>query len=473
MDAVAASLPTTLDWANTAEPPTLEALRGRVVLLYFWCFDSANCRIALDEVHRLGSRFTDGLAVLGVHVPRYAHQQAGEIVSQAANRFGLTYPVANDVEYILWRRFGLRAWPSAVLLDVEGRPVATFTGEGCGAEIARRITILLDEAVRRDLRVFEAAVPLLASAPRLPLAFPTRVLATDSHLYIADTGHHRVIEATHSGRILRQFGSGEAALRDGRESEASFAAPQGLALTGDVLYVADTGNHALRRVRLGDGEVDTIAGSGHLGRDRPDYHPEPTAVSMCLPTDLAIVGEQLFVVVSGQNQVWKLDLQRRRIGVFAGTGKFGREDGEAAYASFAGPTGIAAFGLQLIVADAGADAIRLVRVTDGRVSTVAGGGPFDAGDIDGRGADVRLQHPLCVTVDSRGLVFVADSYNHRIKAVNVRSGDVRSMNLAWTFVQPEGISVGADALWVANTNAHEIIRIDLADGECRRIPVGE
>lgn len=473
MDAVAASLPSTLDWINTTAPLTLESLRGRVVLLHFWCFDSANCRIALDELRRLEYRFIDGLVVLGVHVPRYAHQRAGETVQKAVNRFGLTHPVANDVDYVLWRRYGLRAWPSAVLLDVDGRPVATFTGEGRGTEIGQRVAALLDDAARRDLRVFEPAAPVFVPEPRLPLAFPTRVLATENHLYIADTGHHRVLEATHTGRVVRQFGSGEAALRDGRESEAALAEPQGLALAGDKFYVADTGNHAIRCISLADGKVDTVAGTGRVGRNRPDNHPDPASVSMCLPADLAAVGEQVFVVMSGQNQIWRLDPHRRRIGVLAGSGKFGMNDGDATYASFAEPAGIAALGLQLVVADAGAEAIRVVRVADGRVETIAGGGPFTAGDALGRRVNVRLQHPQGVAVDPHGLVFIADSYNQRIKAVNMRSGDVHVVNLDYALQQPEGLSVGAGALWIANTNAHEIVRVDLASGDCRHVPVGE
>lgn len=465
-------LPAELDWVNTDQPPALATLRGRVVLLFFWTFDHANSLAALDEVRALEQRFPDGLTVIGIHTPRYTHQRDAAVVLKAVNRLGLRHPVANDPGFLLWQQLGLRAWPSAVLLDVDGSLVGLYAGEQRRAELEPRIAQLLETAARRDQRVFEAWPAVVRAESRQPLAFPARVLATEQHLYIADAGHHRVLETTHEGRILRQFGSGNPALWDGRNSEAGFHAPQGLCLLKDHLYVADTGNHAIRRVRLHGGEVDTVAG-GRLGRERPHDHPEPSQVGMCQPSDVVGQGEELYFSVAGQNQLWRLDLARRRLDVFAGSGQFGMVDGDGPYASFAHPAGLALLGQQLVVADAGASALRLVRLIDAHVSTVVGGGPFEFGDCAGKGDAVRLQHPLGVCTDPRGLVFIADSYNDRIKALNVRSGEVRAFNLPYRFQQPEDIALGAGALWIANTNAHEIVRVDLATGACRRVPVGE
>jgi len=468
----ALELPEGLEWVNTEHAPALTTLRGRVVLLLFWTYDNANSLNALEEVRALEQRFADGLSVIGVHTPRYAGQRQAAAVAKAVNRLGLRFPVANDPGYVLWQRLGLRAWPSQVLVDVDGSHAGLYAGEQRGAELAARIAQMLEQAARRDQRMYEPWPEAVRPEPRLPLAFPARVLATEQRLYIADSGHHRVLETGHDGRILRQFGSGSAALADGRGGDAAFRAPQGLCLQRDHLYVADTGNHAIRRVRLQGGEVDTVAG-GRLGRDRPHDHAEPTQVAMCQPSDVAADGEALYCSVAGQNQVWRLDLAQRRLDVFAGSGQFGMVDGDGPYASFAHPAGLALLGEHLVVADAGACAIRRVRLADAHVDTVVGGGPFEFGDSAGKGAAVRLQHPLGVCSDPRGLVFIADSYNDRIKALNLRSGEVRAFNLPHRFQQPEGIALAAGALWIANTNAHEIVRVDLATGACRRVPVGE
>jgi sugar lactone lactonase YvrE len=299
------------------------------------------------------------------------------------------------------------------------------------------------------------------------------VIANEQYLYIADTAHHRVLETTHEGRILRQFGAGNAGYWDGRLIDCGLSSPQGLAFGKDVLYIADTGNHAIRRVRLLSGDVDTVAGTGKLGRDRPQDHTEPTAVQMCAPVDVAVVNDHVVFTVSGQHQVWDLDLTRRSLSVLAGSGKFGVDDGDGSYAGFAQPSGIAVLAHALLVADAGAGAIRAVRMSDHKVTTLIGHGPWDFGDAAGKREDVRLQHPLGLCVDPRGLVFIADSYNSKLKALNVKTGEVRAFNLPYRFQEPEGVSLGAGALWIANTNAHEIVRVDLTNGACKRIAAGE
>lgn len=473
MNAVAAiELPSALTWVNTDQAPELPTLRGRIVLLYFWTFDHGGSLNALEDVRHLEQRFADGLTVIGIHTPRYVHQRNAAVVLKAVNRLGLRHPVANDPGFLAWQQFGIQAWPSAALIDVDGSLIGIFSGEARRHELEQRIAQLLDIAARRDQRVYEAWPAVTRPEPRLKLNFPSRVLATEQHLYISDSGHHRVVEVDHAGRLLRQFGSGNPQLWDGRNTDAGFHAPQGMCLLKDCLYVADTGNHAIRRIRLQGGEVDTVAG-GRNGRDRPQDHAEPSHVGMSQPSDIVGLGEALYFSVSGQNQIWKLDLARRRLDVFAGSGQFGMVDGDGAYASFAHPAGLAVLGQQLVVADAGASAIRVVRLADAKVNTIVGGGPFEFGDSAGKGDAVRLQHPLGVCTDPRGLIFITDSYNNRIKALNVRTGEVRAFNLPYSFQQPEGVALAAGALWVANSNAHEVVRVDLTSGACKRIPVAE
>lgn len=465
--------PTTLEWVNTSHVPTAESLRGRVTLLYFWTFDCVNCVNLLADLNWLEHRYHDGLCVIGVHTPRYSGQRSAGAVLKAVNRHHLRHPVASDPNFLLWQHFGVQAWPSVVLLDAHGRPAAIFTGEGQRQEIDRRIASLLDDAIAQDVRVYEPWPAVGRPEPRLPLAFPARVLATAEALYIADTAHHRVLETTLEGRIKRQFGSGNAGYWDGRLVDCGLSSPQGLALGKDSLYIADTGNHAIRRVRLLSGEVETVAGTGRCGRERPNLHPDPTAVSLCAPVDVLLHNEHVYFTLAGQHQVWDLDLPRRTLDILAGSGRYGLEDGPGAYASFCQPAGLTVLGQVLIVADAGAGAVRAIRLLDRQVNTIIGAGPWEFGDVPGKRDVARLQHPHGVAADPRGLVFVADSYNSKLKAINLKTGEMRAFNLPYRFHEPEGVSLGQGALWVANTNAHEIVRVDLQNGSCQRIAVGE
>ncbi len=468
----APEFPESLDWVNVSEVPALSAMRGRVVLLWFWSYDNVHCWNLLPDLAWLESRYNDGLSVLGIHCPKYPHQRQSSAVLKAVNRLGIRHPVASDPDMALWQQFEIDAWPSAVLIDAEGQVAAIIPGEGRRQDLDERINQLLDEAAEKDLREYEAAVPASRPEPRLPLLFPGKLLATDTRLYVADSGHHRVLECNHDGRILRQFGSGDRGYWDGRNEECGLADPQGLALRDEFIYIADRGNHAVRRVRLQTGEMETVLGNGEQARLRP-HNAEALETPIGNPSDLAVVADKLYVLSSSQNQIWELDLARDRVDVFAGNGKLGMQDGLSLDSSFAQPSGITTSGLQLLVADAASSSIRLVRLIDGRVSTLVGSGLYEYGDAPGARDSARLQNPLDVAMDPRGIAFIADTYNGKIKALSLKSGAVRALNVNYPLLEPGGMSIAAGALWIANTNAHEIVRIDLSSGIGKRVPIGE
>ena len=241
----------------------------------------------------------------------------------------------------------------------------------------------------------------------------------------------------------------------------------------DWLYVADTGNHALRRIRVLSGEVETAAGTGTIGYELPNDDVEPTRVAMSAPTAVTGAGEKVYFTLAGQNQVWQLDLIKNRLSVLAGSGQLGMTDGDGLTASFAQPSGISLIGQQLVICDSASSSLRMLRLLDNNVSTLIGAGLYEFGDVQGKRDVARLQHPLDVCADPRGLIFVADSYNGKIKALNMRTGEVRALNLPYNLSEPNGVSLANNALWIANTNAHEIVRVDLKTGQIRRLTIGE
>jgi peroxiredoxin len=468
---VAPELPDTLEWINAAEPPSLAALRGRVVLLYFWTFDSVNCTNALADLRYLESKYHDGLCVIGVHTPKYDYQRQAAPVLKAVNRCHIRYPVANDPDYTLWRGYGVQSWPSFAIVDAQGHFAGLLAGEGRRTEAESLVGQLLDEAAANDQRVYEASIATVRPEPRMPLHFPGKVLATPNTLWIVDSGNNRILECDHTGHILRQLGSGTPGCVDGRNREAQFNNPQGMAMVYDTLYVADAGSHAVRRVLLPAGDVTTIAGTGTLGHDLPSESVDPRQTRMSAPTDVVAFEDKLYIAVSGQHQVWKFDIGRNKLSVLAGNGRLGLVDGDGVDASFAQPSALDVFDHQLIVVDAAGSAVRSVNLEDVHVGTLVGAGPYEFGDVNGKRDVARLQNPLGLCVDPRGLAFVADSYNGKIKALNLRSGEIRALNMQYHLHEPAGISMAANALWIANTNAHEIVRVDLATGQVRHLGI--
>jgi len=126
-------------WINSP-PLTLEALRGKVVLVDFWTSDCVNCLRSVPVIERLHQRYgARGLVAIGVHTPEFAHERPLDGVQAAVKRLGLHYPVVQDNGYRVWQAFGNRYWPAAWLIDKEGRIVYRHEGEGGEAELAAAI----------------------------------------------------------------------------------------------------------------------------------------------------------------------------------------------------------------------------------------------------------------------------------------------------------------------------------------------
>ena len=460
-------------WVNVPKPPQLEDLRGRVVLVHFWNASNIHCLHLAPELRQLENKYAESLSVIGVHTPHFDAERQSDVVLGAVSRLYFRHPVANDFNFEIWQQYQVEAWPTVAVIDTEGGFVGLISGDGRQDELDQMIGRLLDDASLNDTRVYRTDPPVARAEPRKPLLAPGKLLVTASGLFVADSGHNRILECSHDGRIRRQIGSGNAGYLDGKDGEAAFNDPQGMALGKDMLYIADRGNHTIRRLRLITGEVETLAGTGRHGKPPPQEFEQPRTVELNSPWDLALSADRLYIAMAGQNQIWVYDLVGNRLRWFAGSGQYGRQDGEAELAHFARPTGLSVAEQMLYVADADASAIRALR-SDGKTSTLVGAGPYDFGDQDGLPAQARLQGAMGISLDAgRQILWVMDSYNNRLKAVSLRGGGVKTINLSYPLRQPADVVVLPGKLWIANTGAHEVVQVDTASGQARRLPIGE
>lgn len=475
--AFAPELAATLEWLN-APAPRLSDLRGRVVVLAFWSAGSAYCHNLLDDLRVLQAKFSDGLTVLGIHTPKFDAEREPRTVLKAINRLRLRFPIAHDADFTTWQHYGVKAWPSLAIIDADGHIVEIVEGDMRRSEIETRITQLLHEAGDRGRRVYQAHDEDLPNQPRpepgLPLCFPSGLALSPTHLYIADSGHHRILECTPEGRILRQFGSGNAGFVDGISSEASFHSPRGLVLIRDMLYVADTGNHAIRRIRLHDGDVDTLAGNGRAGTPQPSTDAKPGDIALNAPWDVTGSAERLFIAMAGSQQIWEFDLSRKTFRATAGSGRLALADGVGATAAFAQPAGLALVQQALYVTDAAGSALRCVQLGNGNVQTLIGQGPFDFGNEDGSRSNARMQYPLGLALDPQApVLWIADAYNDAVRSLRLGGGDLARVDIPYRLHHPGAVAAGEGVLWIANTAAHEIVRYEAESGLARRVPVGE
>ena len=460
-------------WLNTDKPLTIAALKGKVVLLDFWTYGCINCIHIIPDLKRLEHKYPNQLVVIGIHSAKFENEKDTENIRRIILRYELEHPVYNDADYKVWQSYGVRAWPTQVLIDPAGYVIGAVSGEGnydlIDQVIAKAVT---DFRKRGELNEEPLKLTLeRAKVGDLPLAFPGKVLADakGDRLFIADSNHNRLVVTKLDGTLLETIGTGAPGALDGSFDKATFYRPQGMALDGENLYVADTENHLIRRVDLKTKVVQTIAGTGEQARDY-FRRGSARAIPLSSPWDLQLVQRQLYITMAGTHQIWKLDLDKQEVSTFAGSGREARADGPLLDAGFAQPSGITTDGQKLYVADSESNIIRAIGLTDGAVETIAGGDLFDFGDVDGSGDDVRLQHPLGV-VAADGKILIADTYNHKIKQLDPKTRAVKSFlgngkpgqadGAAPSFYEPGGLSVANGKLYIADTNNHAVRMVDL------------
>ncbi|CAN6199237.1 unnamed protein product [Urochloa humidicola] len=323
--------PRKLDWLNTAPLQFGRDLKGRVVLLDFWTYCCINCMHVLPDLEFVERKYKDKpFTVVGVHSAKFDNEKDLDAIRNAVLRYNITHPVVNDGDMYLWRELGVNSWPTFVLIGPNGKVLSQISGEGHRKD--------LDDVVGAALEFYEDK-KLLQNDPlplalekdkdsRLltsPLKFPGK-LALDvenNRLFISDSNHNRIVVTNLEGQFLCQVGSSGEGLLDGPFDAALFNRPQGLAYNSkkNILYVADTENHALREINFVDETVRTLAGNGTKGSD---YKGGGQGTDQVLnsPWDVCYdpSEETVYIAMAGQHQIWKHNIRDDVTKVLSGDG---------------------------------------------------------------------------------------------------------------------------------------------------------
>jgi DNA-binding beta-propeller fold protein YncE len=486
-----------VEWLNVGGPISMKDLRGKVVILDFWTFCCINCMHVLPDLKYLEQKYGKELVVIGVHSAKFDNEKETGNIRKAILRYEIEHPVINDANMTVWRKFQISSWPSLVLIDPEGNYCGVAPGEGnrelldgvLGKLIAyHKAKGTLDETpIRFDLERNRAAAT--------PLRFPGKILADtpNDRLFISDSNNNRIVIATLDGKLIEVIGSGQIGAKNGSYADAQFDHPQGMTLVDDILYVADTENHLLRTVDLAKKEVATLAGTGEQSHSRaPGGNLLATALNS--PWDLCVVDEVLYIAMAGPHQLWSHKLGSQTIQQYAGSGREDITDGDLDSGALAQPSGIANDGTVLYVVDSEGSAVRRISTKPkanltkptGSIKTIAGthdlprgASLFAFGDVDGEGSAARFQHPLGIVLHE-GTAFVADSYNHKIKQVDLKSHKVTS----WLgtgkpgtgldpvqFAEPAGMTIAGKNMYIADTNNNRIVVVNMATKEASELVI--
>ena len=251
----------------------------------------------------------------------------------------------------------------------------------------------------------------------------TMAVDAGGSIYVADAGNHRVWRIDPStGEPESLAGTGEPGYGGdgGPASEALLDSPGGLAVdAGGSIYVADSGNHRVRRIDAATGGIETLAGTGE-----PGYGGDGGPASEALldsPGGLAVdAAGNVYVADAGNHRVRRIDATTGGIESLAGTGEpgYGGDGGPASEALLDSPGGLAVdAAANVYVADSGNHRVRRIDAATGGIETLAGTGEPGYGGDEGPASEALLNLPLGVAVDAAGKAYVADSLNHRVRVL--------------------------------------------------------
>ncbi|XP_065650186.1 NHL repeat-containing protein 2 [Hydra vulgaris] len=490
-------------WLNVKEKLQFNKdLRGKLCVLDFFTYCCINCMHILPDLHDLEESFSvqDGLVVLGIHSAKFQNEKILSNILSAVIRYDISHPVVNDPNAVLWNEMNIQCWPTLVVVSPIGQVLLYLVGEGHRNFLFNFVEFALKRYGNKGLLSCHA-LPIQLEKNSLKfknLRYPGKLTASPcgKMLAVSDSGHHQVLIIERNGNVVKRIGSGFSGLKDGEAHVSQFSSPQGLSWFENVIFVADTENHSIREINVANWITKTIVGNGKQGKDK-DGGKLGIEQEISSPWDVVVgaspgsdttdcVNNCLYIAVAGTHQIWcyflkdglwlKKGHQKKEVALrFAGSGEEeNRNNSYPTKASFAQPSGLAIIKNQLFVADSESSSIRSVDLKTGAVKGVVGADRdptnlFSYGDVDGIGLNAKLQHPLDVAAVN-GHLYVADSYNHKIKIVNlsnlscttlagngvvgIKNGDFLSAE----FNEPGGIICLDDTIYIADTNNH-LIRV--------------
>lgn len=471
-----------LHWLNVDRPLALADLRGRLVILDFWTICCVNCINVQPTLRRIQAAFsTDAIAIVGIHSPKFPAERELAAAIHAIARYDIRHPVVHDPDLILWQSYGITGWPTLVFIAPDGKVLGDLPGEPDCEKLLCGIGRMVRDcrpAKATSPPIREPAAAMASHGTRLRYPTAIRPVASRSggpsgdgrRLWAcADSGHHQIVLLTDDGREVRRFGRGQPGFLDLDGENSAFHSPQGLICTDRFIYVADTGNHAIRRIDVATGAVSTVAGTGARGgvlrRRRPGHD-----VALASVWDLAIRVDRLFFANAGTHQLGAIDLDSGMLAPIAGTGHEDLVDGPAGVAQLAQPSALAldAAAATLYFVDSEASAVRALDLDGGgQVRTLVGAGLFEYGHVNGALATARFQH--CLGIDCwGGRLVVADSYNGALRVIDPLQGQVSDLGEktfacadgAFACSGPSAVAVaGPDRLLVADTNNHRLVEL--------------
>jgi len=416
-------------WVNSSAAYPNSEHYGKFTIVHFGSFDNLESLADIEELVQLQKDYPFIRVLVSLN-SKFDYPRNDEDILFELEKRRIPLPFFVDEGFALWECMDIEYWPTTLFVGPNGNVLEKKEG---------RLDI---NVLRNNLpTVLSRLAPYLEKNPepfygmppgrwnkRSILEFPAGLATVEREkiVFVSDLIGNRILGFTVGGDVLYCIGTGEKGWKDGTLNQASFNGPWGLAYNpeSNVLYVADSRNHAIRKVDLTEESVETLMGVGRpgpggqnkiIGANSPINHP----------TGLLLEGYNLYIAMTGTSEIWKMDIRTEVAERIAGSGIFGFSEGNALTADLAAPLGLARDQSgALFFTDAQASALRYV--DDGRVETEFGQGIFSFGYGEGRNKDVEFQFPQ--GIESVGdMIYIADTYNHAVRLVEPFKGSSETL----------------------------------------------
>jgi DNA-binding beta-propeller fold protein YncE len=320
-------------WFNVLSPFKFSERKNKILVLNYWSPGEVNARETIALLEEFATENKE-VELLTIYKPSSPLDADPAIIVRNIRSFGINHSVFMPASMEAFAPMNFHAFPSTTVVLGGGELFTNHSGMQGVKTMISNLSGLLEGA--GDVGNFSSSSPtygkLGKSQPNPLVKQPHVALFSEKSqdLFIADTGHNRILISTTEGEVIANIGNGSTGFIDGVGHKAKFNTPMGIALDekNQILYVADTYNHAIRRVDLVDYRVTTILGSGESAQMSAE-EVFGTSGRISYPTHIELRGGKLFIAMTGLNQIWEMDVISNKARPVAGNGKRGNGDGKA------------------------------------------------------------------------------------------------------------------------------------------------
>ncbi|GJQ11211.1 hypothetical protein GpartN1_g3002.t1 [Galdieria partita] len=439
----------TLRWINVEEPPPM--LDNKLLVAFLWRSSDISNPDYIRVLQRVSISYPQ-VAIVAIHTPKFDYEIDSHFVRIALENLDMNFPCTLDSDWRIWKSIGAKDWPTILVLDPTYHILFA---------IPKNKLHFLEDCIKTSLHSF-SEYPFLKGAiakttkfsldpieRASPLCSPGKIALDlkNGRLFIADSGHHRILIVTLEGQFLDQIGGlrveddfllserESMGWKDGSFEETRFCNPQGMVYNEeyDELVIADTWNDAIRIAHLKQRQVrTTVLHSKSIGVLSFSGLSERT---FRYPMDVAVYENTIFTVAAGSNEIWSLN-PSGEVKLICGNGSYpsGHVDaeGDLSRARLAAPSGITVSpDGTLYIVDSDSSIVRWLSLTKNQVGTLVGGdaiftGNLSAfGDRNGVSSSVRLQRPMGICYMDDNQLIITDTFNHKLKCIHTIQRDCR------------------------------------------------